>query len=314
MGPRLQRSILILAMNDIPDDQNEPIQIERLAAQRYLYSCSKRLLLIQLVLGGPIAIVWSFLVLQYPHLKDVAAAWGFFVFLLNVLLVDGYQKSWQERAAKIQELFDCEVLKLPWNTIKVGSRPIPEEVHENAAKYFQRETSAPALKDWYPTKVGRLPLPVARIICQRTNCWWDARQRKRYAQCIAGVAVVVVGGLFWVAFAAGMTLPNLILKVIAPALPIIGLSVRQWKDQRSAVSRLEALHSHANSLWAQALQGVDDETLTHASRQLQDEIFSSRKFNPPVFDRLYKLLQPESEVEMNRSAADFVDEWQHRNN
>jgi hypothetical protein len=36
------------------------------------------------------------------------------------------------------------------------------------------------LKDWYPVSVGQLPIHEARLICQRSNIWWDAKQKLRY--------------------------------------------------------------------------------------------------------------------------------------
>src|SRR6266702_7049670 len=139
-------------MNNIPVIQNEPLQIERLAAQRYRYSCSKSLLWVQLIVSVPIAVGWSFLVMGSPEMKGWASAWGICATGL-LFLMENSQKSWQEMAAKIQELFDCEVLELPWNSVTAGSRPPPEDVHENATKYFQRAKTAPPLDNWYPQMV-----------------------------------------------------------------------------------------------------------------------------------------------------------------
>jgi len=300
-------------MNDIPNSQNEILQVERLAAQRYLYSRSKRFLGVQLVSSGPLAIVLSIVVLLHPQSKGIVAVWGCLFVVLDLLLFNRYQKSWREKAAKIQELFDCEVLKLPWNEIKAGTRPIPEEVQENSLKYFRRTKSGMPLENWYPPIVGALPLPIARIVCQRVNCWWDARQRTRYAQWMGALAISVCIVIFCISFAADITASNFVIKVIAPALPALTVGVRQWRDQSEAGLRLETLRQHAEGLWQQALVNPEDAAFTVRSRQLQDEIFHSRKANPPVFDRVYALLQPDSERQMNRSAEILVAEWQAQN-
>ena len=47
------------------------------------------------------------------------------------------------------------------------------------------------LKDWYPPVVGDLPLPLARAICKRANCWWDAELRRRIPHVAVAVMVVI---------------------------------------------------------------------------------------------------------------------------
>src|SRR2546429_7322325 len=163
-------------MNRIPEVQNQEAQLERLRAQRYLYSCSKIVLGAQAILSGPVALAWSLAVLLSPQLKGIAALWVLVVFLCDFTWLTRLQEAWRERAAKIQELFDCDVLELPWNSVKAGIPPTPEEIHGNADKYIRADDGSTPVENWYPPAVGALPLGVARIVCQRANCWWDAEQ------------------------------------------------------------------------------------------------------------------------------------------
>lgn len=299
-------------MNRVPESQNEELQLERLAAQRYLYSCSKRLLGVQVLLSGPVAAAWALAMIWRPELKGFATLWGVTITLCDLSWLNPYQVDWRERAAKIQEQFDCDVLSLPWNRIKAGDPPTPEEVHENAEKQVRTDTGSPALTDWYPPEGGCLPLAVARILCQRFNCWWDSKQRRRYSQALGVIAVGALVAIIWVFFASDVTLPNFFLKVAGPALPIAVIGVRHWREQREAAARLENLRRHAERLWNEALTGSDEAALTNESRQLQDEIFQNRKSNPPVFDWLYARLQPAAEMQMRRSAGDLIEEWQRK--
>jgi hypothetical protein len=132
-------------MNDIAKSQNEPRQLQRLAAQRQLYSTAKRIFGIQLLLGGPIAIGWSLAVVASPELKGFAAVWGALVSFSDVLWLTPWQKRLRERAARIQEAFDCDVLQLPWNDIKTGKPPDPELIKEQADKYQNAESGLPPL-------------------------------------------------------------------------------------------------------------------------------------------------------------------------
>ena len=63
-------------MNAIVQTENEPRQLQRLAAQRYLYSTAKRLYGAQLILAGPIAVMWAGAVAISPNLKAAAGIWG----------------------------------------------------------------------------------------------------------------------------------------------------------------------------------------------------------------------------------------------
>jgi hypothetical protein len=115
-------------MNDISKLQNEPRQLQRLAAQRQLYSTAKKIFGIQLLLGGPVAIGWSLTVVATPEVRGFAAVWGALISFADLLWLTPWQKRLRERAARIQEAFDCDVLQLSWNDIKVGRSPDPELV------------------------------------------------------------------------------------------------------------------------------------------------------------------------------------------
>ena len=72
--------------------------------------------------------------------------------------------------------------------------PAETELLNEAAEKFRRKNTTAKHRDWYPPEVGRLPLPLARLICQRAAVWWDMSQRRKYAglACLI-VAVMVVG-------------------------------------------------------------------------------------------------------------------------
>eukprot|EP01036_Dinobryon_divergens_P057425 gene57425-76672_t len=165
-----------------------------------------------------------------------------------------------------------------------------------------------SLEDWYSVVVGSLPMPMARLICQRTNCWWDAEQRRKYASVMGGILltsflVVLALGVF-----AKLSVNELILIVLFPMLSTLKQAYQQWSDNREAANRLDILRACAEKSWKAALSGADDRTLENESRALQGEIFDGRKRNPLVFDFLFKRLRDEHEVQMNSGAAHLVAE------
>src|SRR4051812_5638588 len=107
-------------MNLIPETQNTPRQLDRLAAQRQLYSDGKRILAVQIILSVPCVILLSFLVAAFPEvgaLKGAAAAWGALLTVLDIAYFSNKVVELRERAAKVQELFDCDVLELEWRDL-----------------------------------------------------------------------------------------------------------------------------------------------------------------------------------------------------
>ena len=197
--------------------------------------------------------------------------------------------------AKIQELFDCDVLELPWDELKVGKRPEPELIKEQFEKYLGWAATMPPLLDWYAPQVGSLPIHVARLACQRSNCWWDAKQRRRYAiVVIVGVLIVFLVVLF-LAMSQGLTIESFVLKVAAPLSPVLLLGIRQFAEQMETATRLDTLREHADAAWKDALNGMSKTAITDRARALQGEIFENRKGAPLVFDQLFKLLHRDLE-------------------
>lgn len=299
-------------MNNIPVAQNEPKQIQRLAAQRYLYSTAKRVFGAQLILAGPMAIGLSLLLVVTPEMKVYAVFYGVFVSILDVFWLTPRQKQLREYAAKIQETFDCEVLQLPWNDFKVGKRVDPELVKEQAEEYAKKSGSLPPLTNWYAPIVGTLPLEVARIVCQRANCWWDSQQRRRYAGWVIAGVVFASISMLALGLIGGLTVEKLLLTVIAPLFPALILGIRQYSEQMEAAARLDKLKEHAERLWSDAFNHLATFDLLAKSRSLQDEIFENRKRSPLMFDWIFRRLRNDYEVQMNHGAQDFTEEAERR--
>jgi hypothetical protein len=299
-------------MNNITKLENEPRQLQRLAAQRQLYSTAKKIFGIQMLLGAPVAVVWALVVVAIPSLRGTAAAWGALVSFSDVLWLTPWQKRLRERAARIQEAFDCDVLQLPCNDIKTGKSPDPELVKEQADKYEKAQTGLPPLTNWYAPVVSELPLEVARVICQRAPCWWDSNQRRRYATWVIASVIIVTLLMVGLGFIGGFTVEKLFLAILLPLSPALLLGIRQFAEQTEAANRLDKLKDHAESLWSDACSGVARAKLTNRSRALQDEIFENRKRSPLVFDWIFRKLRKDYETQMNHAAEELAVEAKRR--
>lgn len=293
-------------MNTICAEQNSERQLERLAAQRSLYSAAKTSFAIHALLSTVVAAGLAFWALFCPAVKSYAVLWGIALTGLEVGWLSSSQKKQREQAALIQESFDCELLGLPWQSIKAGKAVDHELVVEHAARYRREEPDFGSLRDWYPVVVCGMPRFLARLVCQRINAWWDAKQRRRYALLLTGFVVALLVVLIVVGVVRSMSVADLLVTTVGPLTSGIWLAIKQYRENADAAGRLEKLKDHAQDFWNRALKGASESDLAAESRALQDEIFDNRKRNAPVFDWLYWQLRDDQESQMRATAAELV--------
>jgi hypothetical protein len=221
------------------------------------------------------------------------------VVLADILWLTPWQKRLRDSGARVQEAFDCDVLELPWNEMKAGSRPDPELVKEQSDRY-ERSVAVrmPPLRDWYAPIVSDLPIHIGRVACQRTNCWWDGKQRRRYAIGVGSIVVIVVTVTIFAAVGVMSSVPDLILLVFGPLAPFIVLGIRQYHEQSEAATRADRLKEYSERLWADAIVGQAKTKIATQSRSLQDEILEHRRKSPMVFDWIFRRLRPAYEAQM----------------
>ena len=297
-------------MNKIPEIQLESTQLKRLAARRKSDSYAKVILGIQIgfsVLSPPIC---SLVVVFFPKFAVWTAIYGIIITCFNILWFTPWRQTLKEKSAKIQELFDCDVLELGWRDLTVGSRlELTETVAKYAAKYKPESPSRNELKNWYPIVAGKLPIHLGRIVCQRTNCWWSSQLRQHYTKIIIAVLVLTATVAISIGLMKkGWAFEKWILAVIIPLIPLFLFGIQQLVEHHKSVMLLDKLKTHAENLWKKALTGANTEELTHACRELQDGIFNHRRTGPLIFTWLYKHYRQEMERQMNETTDEMVEE------
>jgi hypothetical protein len=291
--------------NSIAVRQNYAANLQRLAAQRRIYSRAKTLSFVQASLAALTPVIAAILVAVEPSHRLWAVFLGVVVPWFDVILLDPWQKRLRERGALVQEAFDCDVLDLPWNHELAGRAVDHEDIHE-AATTFKASPRAP-LEDWYSPILANLPLFQARIICQRQNCWWDAKLRRQYSRWILGGCTLVVLFVLVVGLANNLTLDGFTIAIVAPISPALLWSAREYQRQRETAAASDRLKESSTSLWERVTRGdIDDEEATVLARRLQDAIFTRRKSSPFVFDWIYERLRDQHENQMHAGATEMI--------
>jgi hypothetical protein len=293
-------------VNDIPQRQNEPAQLSLMRARQQTYRRAERLLIIQFVVTVCVPVVAAVAALAVKAVEPYTAALSLVISVLDVTVLDRTQQAHLRLAAKIAERFDCAVLEMPWNAFVAGKSPEPEALAEAEGAWRGSDAK---LRDWYPLAVGKAPLYLARIICQRTNLWYDASLRRRYgAHVLAGAGLILLA-LLAAALATGMTVQVLIASVIAPAGPILIWSVREYYRQRDVAEAQDTARGDAEALWERAKGGgCAEAACAEQSREFQNAIYARRVASPLMLPLIYKFRRPGMEAQMNKGAEAYLAE------
>ena len=295
-------------MNQITAIQNTEKQLERLAAQRELYSSAKRLYFWQLAGNLLIPLSFTTISLFYTSLSFYSALYGLCFYLFDSLIFEPTISKRKTKAAKIQELFDCDVLEIDKSDFKTVSDITVEEVLTHYDAHKKIETNIEKIKDWYPKEVAELDISVARLICQRMNYCWDSRLRVSYSNLLKVVNVVLIV-IVIVSVSVGHSTGDQTLLIASGLLPFFRFSIKQYQENKDSSEKLTKLNAYFDKLWAKILKNeIDKDELDETARRIQDEIYDNRIKNPLIPDLFYKFYRSKDEFLMSRSAGNLVKE------
>lgn len=293
--------------NGIRSRQNLPENIQLLAAQRAFYSRAKMFAASQASIAGLCPLLAAVLTTLKPELDVWAAVVGIVVALADTVWLDPRQAELRKCGANTQELFDCAVLKLEENLALKGACPTHEDIYEAAERCPQ--STADLLMDWYPKGAAEVPLAQGRVICQRTNLWWDSKLRRRYRGWIIAAVAVVSGLAVCLGVAEQWRMDRFVLSVITPLLPPVMWAIRECKRQEAGAADLDRLREYTEQLWQRVSKSIiSEKELTQCSRDLQDAILVGRRERAVVFDWIYSWLRNSQEDQMNVGADSMVAE------
>jgi hypothetical protein len=293
-------------MNNIATIQNDQKQLERLSAQRELYSSAKKLYVIQI--WGNVVIPIAFAVTSLFHFKVAvfAAMFAIVFFIIDLILIIPVISIKKGKAAKIQELFDCDVLQIPKSPLKTSSDIAVEEVLLHYEAHNKIKSNVEKVRDWYSPEISSLDIDFARLICQRTNCWWDAKLRVRYMNTLRLMSVIIPLIILVAGIMIKMQIDELVL-IASSLMPLFKFAGKEFSDHKTANDRLEKTHNYILKIWDNVLKNCYEKgTLLSESRMIQDEIYEHRTKSPFILDFIYNLFREKNELLMNKTAAILV--------
>jgi hypothetical protein len=301
----------LVAMDNIGNTLSRTLNSDEcrqyLAATCYFTSRVKRLAEQRLLLTVLIPVTLSILAIFIEPTRVWAALYGIVISVVDVSLIERKLQEWKIDSAKIQECFDCNILNIAWNEIKVGSRPEREKISKASERY--RQQCDDELKDWFPPILGVLPQHLARIVCLRESTWWPTEVRRLYLSWLQGIFIALSISAVVVGVATRVSMDALILAVLAPVSPTMLWFVREIRKQKETTAKLEGLLGKIENIWNKALGGeLTEEQLAEKARQFQDETYDFRCSYQPINSFIYRRLRKGLPKRMQVTVEEMVRE------
>ncbi len=292
-------------MNDIVELQNSESSQRLMKARTGTYRIARNWQILQIFLSVILPITASFIALAYPWLRPYAAFAALTGTFLDVIFIDRQIRRKTKEAAVISEMFDCQVLHMPWNSFVAG-KPRSHEDIVRFARWCKKSTE-PELLDWYPVAVKSAPIEHARSICQRTNLFYDSRIRGRLASGLIIFLILYVLVLFALPVSQVLNFQDFLLSVVIPSSTVATWSLREYFRQCDAIVANDSLRTEVESQWHTLIsQSASPEEIEDKSRRLQDGIFNRRALSAMHLPLVYKILRSRTEEEMKLGAEKLL--------
>lgn len=287
--------------------QNAPNMRRLLLARFRLYDIAVNWQKCQLIVVVLLPIVGAVIGIVDPAQKAVVGALAVLITLIDVAFIDRNYRRSITRAARGAELFDSQLLQLPWNALSAGVQPSAEDIEHHSKKRLSKKGDGDTF-NWYPTAVARAPIHIARVICQRANVSYDSALRRHYAIVLVTAVSLLSAAIFIFGIVNSQSLADVVVTALVPPAPILIWALREHFRQKDAAEANDAIQKESEAVLKQMLSvGCPEPECTARAVQLQAAVFSRRASNPLLFPGLYERRRPGLEAEMDAGAEHWLE-------
>ncbi|HEL4101826.1 S-4TM family putative pore-forming effector [Stenotrophomonas maltophilia] len=289
--------------NGIEGRQNEPEMVKLLWARKQVYKRVKQIQGFYFAFTFALPVASLLIALHYAAYKPWVSLLAIAVGAADAMFFDSWRKDKIKLAARLQEQFDCYVLDIKWNSFAAGTRISPHDVEEYADATMD-PTAQAKLQNWYPTQSCSMPLPAARLVCQRTNLWYDSKLRATYRTALWSLTSAYFLALVF--FFRNSTLIEVVLGLLIPFGPLFTWVVREHHRQGDTIKLVSRLLGEIDKSLKDLTDLKRPPKVEARARELQDAIFTHRSSSPLISDLIYKIKRPRLEKRMQKGADAFV--------
>jgi hypothetical protein len=291
--------------------QNLDVNIDRLLAQRRLYSNAKIMQYILIAITVIIPVLIAF-VTNFSNLRIDDTSWIYTIYAIVVIFGEKILEIFIDRnkktAASIQEKFDTNIFDIPENEL-LNSVFID---HDIVRKYSKKDklnaNKISRVTNWYSTRIDCLRTNIAILFCQRMNICYDQNIKKKYNKLLISLSVLTFITLLIISLTNDFSLKKFIIEVILPSIPILNFTYKEINQNIESVDNLQKLREIIENKLSSLSR--NDVIEIEELRNIQDRIFNNRILSPLIPDFIYKILWTELEDEMNYSVENRIVELQ----
>lgn len=294
---------------DIFNRQNLGINIDKLLAQRRLYSNAKKVnyFLISITVFIPIIIslITNFTIVEIND-KD----WIYVLYAVIAIVLEKVFEIYIDRckktAASIQENFDTTIFPLSENELLNTTYVDSDIIRKFSKKDKKNNNKVEKVTNWYSKEIENIDTNVAILFCQRMNICYDQNIKKKYNILLIILSILTFIILLGFSLFNNFSLMKFMIEVILPSIPIFTFTYKEFNTNLESVDNLqklrEIIEQNLNSISIN--NSIDVEEL----RRIQDRIYQNRILSPLIPDFIYRLLWSELEDQMNYSVKTKIEE------
>jgi hypothetical protein len=294
---------------DIFRRQNLDINIDKLLAQRRLYSNAKKVNYFLISLTVFIPIIFS-LITNLTIIEINDKHWIYVLYTVVAIVLEKIFEIYIDRckktAASIQEDFDTTIFPLTENELLNTTYVDSDIIIKYSKKDKNNTKKVEKVTNWYSKEIENIDTNIAILFCQRMNICYDQNIKKKYNTLLIILSFLTFLILLGFSLFNNFSLMKFMIEVILPSIPIFTFTYKEFNTNLESVDNLqklrEIIEQNLNSI------SINDSIDVQELRRIQDRIYQNRILSPLIPDFIYSFLWSELEDQMNYSVKTKIEE------
>jgi hypothetical protein len=294
---------------DIFNKQNLEINIDKLLAQRRLYSNAKKANYFLISLTVIIPIIIS-LITNLTIIEINDKHWVYILYIVFAIILEKIFEIYIDRckktAASIQEDFDTTIFPLAENEL-LNTTYVDNDIIRKYSKKDKNNTKkVERVTNWYSKEIKNIDTNIAILFCQRMNICYDQNIKKKYNILLITLSILTFFILLGFSLSNNFSLMKFMIEVVLPSIPIFTFTYKEFNTSLESVDNLqklrEIIEENLNTI------SIDDSIDIEELRRIQDRIYQNRILSPLIPDFIYSFLWSGLEDQMNYSVKTKIEE------
>ena len=303
----------MIDMTHIFDKQNKESNLNLLVAQRALYSKAKNIRLIELIVLLILAAISAFPIMPIELFNNLPNYFNIFITILVVISckIGNYSINNQEKAANIQEQFDCKLFQLEYELI-VNDEEVVQLSNDAIAKDSGIKEQ---VRNWYIDKIKEFEFPYSALACQQQNIGWDLGLSKKYLGFLIKINIllttlIVIVGFLWhrekSLFKFNYDLNYLSINIenlynyLVFSFSIIKIPFSICLNIHRSIKEKEDFLQRYSNIFQKITDNNANDLKNSILRSIQDKIYEFRKKHRPVPDWFYRFYKYKEEAKSRK--------------